>query len=118
MGGLIIKYRRLPSCVTTRQLFSQLCALNLTFALLDNLLISDAVSKMVFSLTIGIAYSFSHILNNDNWWGILGSNQSCRKAADLQSAESPLILLPHLKLGTRYQNRTGLTCVKGGCPNR
>jgi hypothetical protein len=33
-------------------------------------------------------------LDTTNWWGILGSNQSCRKAADLQSAESPLILLP------------------------
>ena len=35
--------------------------------------------------------------------------------ADLQSAASPLMLLPH---GTPKENRTPLPAVKGRCPNR
>ena len=78
MGGFIIKHRRLPLCVTTRQSFSQFCAFNLTFALLDNLLIADAVSKMVSSLTVGIAYSFAHILKNNIWLRVLESHQGLK----------------------------------------
>lgn len=81
MGGIIIKYRRLSLCVTTRQSFSQLCVFNLTFALLDNLLIADTVSEIVISLTVGIAYSFFHILNDGagywnrtNDWSLENSN--------------------------------------------
>ena len=62
-------------------LSSQLCVFNLTFALLDNLLIADTVSEIVISLTVGIAYSFFHILNDGagywnrtNDWSLENSN--------------------------------------------
>ena len=44
--------------------------------------------------------------NNTFWWSVLGSNQSCPKAPDLQSSASPLMLplhcmvsLPRFELG-------------------
>ena len=43
-----------------------------------------------------------------SWWRLLGSNQSCPRAADLQSTASPLML--HLHSKVRYLPRIGSTC--------